>query len=170
MNEQTPPPQDDVVQEEIEETIEPPVSETNIDYKEKWLRAQADYQNLQKEISAQRGMWVKMSELQILEEFIPVYDNFKKAFAYTAGSEDKEWQNWQKGIEYIKKQFSDILTQHGVSEIETVGKPFDPTRHEALSEEVSENHEEGIIIRELAGGYMMADKVIQVAKVVVCKK
>ena len=42
MNEQTPPPQDDVVQEEIEETIEPPVSETNIDYKEKWLRAQAD--------------------------------------------------------------------------------------------------------------------------------
>ena len=82
----------------------------------------------------------------------------------------KVWCHWKKGNEYIKKQFADILSQNGVEEIQTVGQSFDPNLHEALSEEDSEDHEDGAIIRELSGGYKAGDKILEPAKVVVCKK
>ncbi len=149
------------------------------EYQEGWQRAQADYRNLQKEVEKMRSEWVRMSELQILEEFIPVYDNFKKAFGYDADSADgdadnadvmalkKSFQNWRKGIEYIMQQFGNILKAHDVEEIKTVGEQFNPELHEALSEEEVEGKESGTIIREIDAGYMMKGKVIKVAKVVV---
>ena len=162
----------DVQQEEVLEN-EPVLHEKHIDYKDNWLRAQADYQNLQKEISEQRAQWAKMSEVQMIEAFVPVYENFKKAFAHGAeGGEDmtqKQCENWKKGIEYIKKQFSDILTSHSVTEISTVGEVFDPNKHEALKEEECEGKKDGEIIQELEGGYMHGDTVIKPAKVVLCK-
>jgi len=140
------------------------------EYKAKWLRAQADYQNLQREVSSQRGEWAKMSEIQILEEFLPVYDNFRIAFRHDVGEESGAWQNWKKGIEYIMKQYGDILESHGVKQMETEGKMFDPSLHDAVTEEDSENHKEGQIIREVGGGYLAGDRVLRPARVVVCKK
>lgn len=148
----------------------PQVNEVHVDYKDQAMRAQADYQNLQKEVAAQRAQWAKMSEVHILEEFIPVYENFKKAFAHEPGGEDNMWENWKQGIGYIMKQFGDILRNHGVEEVETVGKPFDPTVHEAVGEEASDEYEEGVVVREVAGGYRCGDTVIQVARVILCKK
>lgn len=162
---------------DAEETVEPVVKEVevHIDYKDKWLRAQADYSNLIKETAEKRSGWVAMSEWQILEEFIPVYDNFKKAFAVEI-VEDVEndqigkWKNWKQGIEYIMKQFGDVLRQHGIEEIETVGKSFDPTMHESLSKENTDQYDDGVIIREVNAGYKKGEKVLKVAGVVVCKK
>ncbi len=148
------------------------VKEENIDYKDKWLRAQADYSNLQKEISEKRSQWAEMSEWQILEEFIPVYDNFKKAFDndQRAMINDQKLQNWVIGVEYIKKQFSDVLASHGVEEIETIGETFDPNFHECMSEESSDEHEDGAIIREVSSGYKKGGRVLKVAGVVLNKK
>ncbi|MBT4153927.1 MAG: nucleotide exchange factor GrpE [Candidatus Magasanikbacteria bacterium] len=143
--------------------------EVNVDYKDQALRAQADYQNLLKETQAQRSEWAKMSRVQILEEFIPVYENFKKAFAHEVESDDSKWQSWKQGIGFIMKQFEDILKNHGVEPIVTAGLSFDPMLHEALSEEPSADHEDGQIIREVHGGYKVGDKILQAAKVVVCK-
>lgn len=150
-------------------SAEQPVVVDESEYQSKWLRAQADYQNLLKEIASQKSEWAKMSELHILEEFIPVYEHFKKAFAHPVGNEHAQWENWKKGIEYIMKQFGDILRQHGVEEIKTVGEVFNPSLHEAVSEEISSEYSEGSIIRELSGGYTLGNKVIQVAKVVISK-
>src|SRR5262245_27905912 len=80
------------------------------EYKIGWQRALADYQNLQKETAARRAELVSMSEQQILEDFIPVYDNFKKAFSAKGDGEwSKEQESWVVGIQYIRKQFADIL-------------------------------------------------------------
>ncbi len=142
----------------------------SLEYKAGWQRAQADYKNLQKEIEEKRSELLRWSKEQILGDFIPVYDNFKKAFASRKETDDKEIENWAKGIEYIMKQFGDILKAHNIEEIETVGQEFNPEFHEAMSEENSEEFEEGVIIREIDAGYTMKEKVIKVAKVVVCKK
>jgi molecular chaperone GrpE len=137
------------------------------DFEEKWLRAQADYQNLQKDMERQRSEWAKMSKVQAIEEFLPVFDNFKKAFSYQDNlSDDRTWQNWAKGIEYIMKQFENIIEQNGIEIIKTVGEGFDPKYHEAVSEE---DGEEGKILREVDTGYKMGDKVLKAAKVVVGK-
>lgn len=160
--------QDASVEENQEQELT--IEEQCEQYRQGWLRAQADYQNLQKETEKMRSQWAKMSEMQIIEEFLPVYENFKKAFAMQMGEENKQWENWKKGIEYIMKQYWQALEGRGVKEIETVSQAFDPNLHEAMSEEESDDHDEGQIIRELEGGYMMGEVVLKPAKVVVCKK
>lgn len=135
------------------------------EYKSGWARAQADYQNLVKETEKNRSEWAEYSERQILEEFIPVYDNFKLAFAAERKESD---EGWAKGIEYIMKQFGKVLEDHNIVEIKTVGETFDPELHEAVEEEESDE-ESGKILREVGAGYEMKGKVIRVAKVVVSK-
>lgn len=144
------------------------------EYKAGWQRAQADYQNLKKEIDNMRSEWVRMSEQQILEDFLPVYDNFCKAFSMDNTNEhsstnntDNNWQNWKQGIEYIMKQYWKVLQDHGVEQIKTVGEMFDPCLHEAVGEEDGE--EEGKILKEVEAGYVMKGKVIKPAKVIVAK-
>lgn len=149
------------------------------EYKAGWMRAQADYQNLLRETEEKRGEWAAMSKLQILEEFIPIYDNFKKAFSDTNiqinandtnnDSNLKKWLSWKQGIEYIMKQFGEVLKRHNVEEIKTVGEKFDTNMHEAMGEEEAEGKEEGVVIREVDSGYTMNGKVIKTAKVIIAK-
>lgn len=131
-----------------------------------YLRAMADYQNLQKEVSLQRAEWVRMSEAQILVEFLPVYNNFRSAFRVQRSEGVND--GWAKGIEYIMKQFGDVLKAHGVEEIQTVGEPFDPAKHEAVGEEEG-GGEPGTIVKEVDAGYAMKGKVLKTAKVIVAK-
>ena len=150
------------------------------EYKAGWQRAVADYQNLQKEVARQRGEWAGWSETQILQELIPVYDNFKKAFGDTNVANgnandanyanEKKLHSWRQGIEYIMKQLGEVLKSHGVEEIKTVGEKFDPTQHEVVSEEMTDGAEEGMIVREIEGGYRKNGKILRVAKVVVGKR
>lgn len=158
-----------------------PVPESSVDplaalekqcqeYKQGWQRALSDYQNLQKEVARQRAEWVAMSESHVLEEFLPIYSNFKKAFA---GSTIHDTWNtiqagWVKGIEYIMKQFGDALKSHGIEEIKTVGELFDASKHETVGEEESEEPEH-TVVKEVEVGYMMKNTVIKVAKVIVAK-
>jgi len=145
------------------------------EYKSGWQRALADYKNLQAETAKRRGEWAQMSETQILEEFIPVYENFKTAFSHLPLPEResaegrREWEGWSKGIEHIKKQFADILKSHGVEEIKTVGEKFDPKYHEAAGEEIAGGKEPSEIIKEISGGYKVGERVIRAARVIISK-
>lgn len=138
------------------------------EYKLGWQRAQADYVNLQKETAKQKGEWMQMIKGDVIQEFIPVLDNFKKAFAHEA-TDLKQFEGWKKGIEYIMKQFADVVKNNGVEEIKTVGEIFDARYHEIVGEEEKEGANEHEIIREVDGGYKVGDKVIKVAKVIVAK-
>jgi nucleoside triphosphatase len=140
------------------------------EYKIGWQRALADYANLQKETARRQQEWVKYSEQQILEEFIPVYDHFKVAFAHhpELNGEQKNIKNWIDGIGYIMKQFGDVMKAHGVEQIKTVGQKFDPRFHETAGEEEGEG-EHGTIVKEVAGGYKMGEKVIKPARVIIRK-
>lgn len=146
------------------------VNEVNVDYKDQYLRAHADYQNLVKETNARRAEWAQMSEIQVLEAFIPVFDNFKKAAAHKPEEDASGWKNWATGITFIQKQFADVLKQFGIEEIETVGKEFDPTLHEAVDEELNEDIPMDQIVREIESGYKKGDKVMKPAKVVVSRQ
>lgn len=165
-------------QNQISETNEEAqVSDTSAalaeEYKIGWQRALADYHNLQKETEKQRGELVRWSKQVIVEDFIPVYDNFKKAFMAVLplpeGEIQRGWEQWKNGIGYIMKQFAEVLKNHGVEEIKTTGEKFDPRLHETVGEETAEGKDPGTILREMDGGYKMGEKVIKVAKVVVVK-
>lgn len=160
----------ELVSHNVESAVDNAVLQKCEEYKLGWQRALADYQNLQKETTTRRAEWAQMSKLQILEDFIPVYDNFKKAFASKKQDGwNKEQENWAMGIQFIMKQFGDVLKSHQIEEIKTVGEHFDPTRHEAVGEEAADDKKTGMIIREAEGGYLLGGKVVKVAKVIVAK-
>jgi len=136
-----------------------------LDYKQGWQRALADYKNLQDEFSGKKQDWIKMSELEIVEEFLPVYENLKLA---TQGLK-ADGNPWLEGVNHVIRQFSEILKNHNLEEIKTVGEQFDPEMHEAVGEEELEDKEKGEILKEVAGGYKIGKRVIKAAKVIVNK-
>lgn len=168
---------DEIVPETVDETAR--LLAECAEYKQGWQRALADYQNLQKETMARRAELVQMSEQQILEEFIPVYDHLKLAFRLQTSDFSPAQQKWADGIGYIMKQFNEVLKAHGVEEIKTVGEKFDALWHEAVGEEALEpesqgdsvqgKFESGIIVKEIEGGYKMGGRVIKPAKVIITK-
>lgn len=135
------------------------------EYKAGWQRALADYKNLQNETMKRRAEWAQMSEQQILEEFIPVYEHLKMSI----NGVTIENNAWVEGVKHVLKQFSDIMKSHGVEEIKTTGEKFDPAVHEASSEEAADGVESGTIIREISGGYKAGDRIIRAAKVIIAK-
>lgn len=137
------------------------------EYKNGWQRALADYKNLQAETAKRRSEWAQMSEQQIIEEFIPVYDHLK--LAINNEQLTSETDPWIIGVKHVLRQFVDILKNHGVEEIKTVGEKFNPSFHEAVGEEESEGKESGIIVKEIMSGYKMGERVIRAARVVVSK-
>lgn len=158
--------QQSIDEQELPQTVQGE-QEESADYKAQWMRAQADYQNLQKEVSQQRAEWAKLSTIRVLEDIIPVVENFKKAFAHETTNDPASMENWKKGIGFIQKQLEDVMQQYGVETILTVGQTFDPTLHEAVGEEEQEGIESGVIIKEVAGGYKSGDHIIMPAKVII---
>jgi molecular chaperone GrpE len=136
------------------------------EYKAGWQRALADYKNLQDSINEWRVKMIQISEVDILEKFIPVYENFKKAFALP--SEDKD-NSWREGIGYIMKQFGEVLKSYNVEEIKTVGEKVDLNLHEIVGEQEIEGKDSGEIIQEVSGGYKKNERVMIPARVIVIK-
>lgn len=142
------------------------------EYKNGWQRALADYQNLQKETESRRAEWARMSEQQILEEFLPVYEHLKSAMASLPLSDSENGKNleqWMEGIKNVLKQFLEVMKAHGLEEVLTVGEKFDPNLHEAVGSEAVKDAEEDEIVKEISGGYKMGERVVKAAKVIVNK-
>ena len=137
------------------------------EYKNGWQRALADYRNLQNDFEKKRSEMLSWSEEKIISDFIPVYENFKKAFSVEIT--DETGKSWREGIGYIMKQFGDVLKNYGIEELKTLGEKLDLNFHEVVGEEEVLGVESGEIIREVSGGYKKGDKVIMPARVIVAK-
>jgi molecular chaperone GrpE len=100
-------------------------------------------------------------------ELLPVIDNFELAIKHIPQDLDagnKNFSEWVEGIKKILSQFEKTLADMGVSRIKTVGEPFDPNLHEAISMEEGEGDQE-IVSEELQSGYEMDGQVLRHAKV-----
>lgn len=152
--------------EELEKPKEDEQPE-EIDYKDKWLRAVADYQNLQKQTAREKVEWVKYANAGLILELIPVINHFKEAMKHIP--EEQKSVDWVVGVAQIKKQFDEFLKNLGVEEIPTVGEQFSPELHEAVAQIDVAGAKAGEIVEEAQAGYKMGDKVIEPAKVIVAK-
>lgn len=143
------------------------------EYLHGWRRAKADYENLKKEVDRERKEMGVFARVMAAMDFIPIYDNFKKAAAHepelSENEESKRFQQWMDGIQLIKSQFKEVLKQMGIEEISSVGASFDPRVHEAVEEREMSGAPPGQIIAEVSGGYKMGERVLQAAKVIIAK-
>ncbi|HUT22086.1 MAG TPA: nucleotide exchange factor GrpE [Candidatus Bipolaricaulota bacterium] len=131
-----------------------------------WQRAKADYENLLKESSARQAELGKFIKKDLIVGILPVLNSFCQA--EKSVPENKKDDNWVKGFMCIKRQLDEILKNWGVEQIKTVGEKFDPTLHEAVGEETSDE-KEGVIVKEVMPGYELNKETVVFAKVIVSK-
>lgn len=140
------------------ETLKIQLDETN----DRLKRIAAEFDNYKKRNEKEKvGMYSSVMA-DVVSNFLPVIDNLEKAVA--SQTED---EGYKQGVELVLKQFKDVLKANGVTEIEAVGKTFDPELHEAVSLVVDESLGEKEVKEEYRKGYKIGDKVIRHSMVVV---
>lgn len=126
---------------------------------EKYLRALADYQNLQKQTDLWREEFVQYASSNIIRKLLEILDDLEKAQEHIA----------DEGLKLIVEKLQNILREEGVLELELVGKEYNPAEAEVISTEPG-GEKENIISKVLQKGYRLKDKIIRSAKVIVTTK
>lgn len=129
---------------------------------ERIKRLMAEFENFKKRSDKERSSLYNSVMGDVIKSLLPVMDNLEKA----AKSESKDEQ-YKSGIEMVLGQFKDVLKANKVTEIEAVGKTFDPSLHEAVSLVQDDSLGEKEIKEEFRKGYMLGDKVLRHSLVVV---
>jgi molecular chaperone GrpE len=130
-------------------------------------RERADAMNVRRRSEEEKARLGSFYKAMVIGELLPVIDNFERALKHTP--KDLEDNAFIKGIQSVVKQFGDTLARLGVERIKTVGEPFDPRLHEAVSHEEGEGKHE-IVSEELQSGYVLNGEVIRHAMVKVTSK
>jgi molecular chaperone GrpE len=139
------------------------------EFKDKWLRASADFDNYRKRIIKEKAEWRDFAQEEIIGELLPVLDNFDRALAAMLTSIPNDHVAFAEGMKLVHKQLIDILTKHQIIAIDCVGKPFDPHFHEAVMTVPTADYPEDTVVEEIQKGYMHNDKVIRPSMVKVSK-
>lgn len=147
-----------------EEQAEPTAEEQIAEWRERAMRSAADLENFRKRMEREKREARRYANQALLEELLPVLDNFQMGLQ--AAAADSESMIY-RGMEMVKKQLDEFLSSQGVEEIRAEGEIFDPSVHEAVSQEECTDSEEGKILRVIRRGYRMSDRLLRPANVVV---
>ena len=134
---------------------------------DRYVRQIAEAENFKKRNARERDDAIRFANEILLKDLLPVIDNLERAIAHGAGGENGK--PLVEGVEMVLKGLLDALSKFGVSQIVAVGQPFDPTKHEAIAQVVSDAHEPNAVVEELHKGYMFRDRLLRAALVSVAK-
>jgi len=135
----------------------------------KWKRALADLENYKKRVERDRRRRAIEAREELLLSIIEIADDFERAAAFGDDSGLSEDDPYRAGVELTLRRVRDVLERHGVRPIETDGARFDPAVHEAVAHVESSEHDSDEIIEEIGRGYMIDDRPLRCARVVVAK-
>lgn len=151
-----------VVEEKKEKTPEEKYNELN----DKYLRLYSEFDNFRRRTAKERIDLFKNASADILSELLPVLDDFDRAVAAMNNSTDIK--TLSEGVKLVHNKFNSILTSKGLKEFDAVGKEFDPDFHEAVTKIPAPSKKlRGKVVDVIEKGYMLNDKVLRYAKVVV---
>ena len=134
--------------------------------KDTFLREKAELENFKKRLTKEKDDFVQFANERLLQELIQIEDNLERALEVPNAT----LESLKEGVEMIQKQFSTFLKNQKVEPIEAIGKPFDPTLHEVLNQQESEEHEENTVIEQYSRGYTLNGRILRPTKVVISKK
>jgi molecular chaperone GrpE len=154
------------------------------------LRTAADLENFKKRAARERIEAAQLASAVLIQKLLPVLDHFEmaQAVAQTADSsgrpagskqgaggraakaEEDQLTSLRAGVALIQQQLKSVLGESGLEEIDASGKPFDPTWHEAVSQQETADVPEGHVVQQLRKGYRLRDRLLRPATVIVAKK
>ncbi len=135
---------------------------------EKILYLQAEFENYKKLKMKEKQDTLKFGNEVLVKELLPVLDNLEMALDHTEKTED--YKGIYEGVKITFNEFLKVLEKAGVTRIEAAGKKFDPNLHEAFYQEEKEDMEPDTVISEFQKGYLLNNRLVRPARVVVSKK
>lgn len=140
-------------------------AENNFDL---YVRSQAEIDNLKKRFQKEKNELIKFSNEGLIKQLLPVADNLGNALSHS--EEEESLDALREGMQLTLKCLMDTLEKTGVKQVRAMDKLFDPTFHEAVSEQVDDTVEAGTVLQELQKGYVLNERLIRPAMVVVSKR
>ncbi len=136
--------------------------------KDMYLRLNAEFDNLRKRTLKEREEFIKYANEKLIQEFIDVFESLERGIENARKTDNKD--KLIEGMELVYKQFKVVLERNGLVPIKALGEKFDHSKHEAMMQTLTDDHEEDIILEEFAKGYMLNGKILRYSKVRVSKK
>jgi len=137
--------------------------------KERYIRTLADIENLRKRTKKEIEDVKKYAITKLLKDFLPVVDNLRRAVEHVSEEEKKD-NPFVEGVILVYKQFHDALEKNSVKSFDSLNEKFDPSKHEALQMIENDEVPENTVITEYEKGYLIGDRLLRPAKVIVSKK
>lgn len=135
--------------------------------KDKYLRTLAENENARRRIRQQSEDSVRLQKENLLRDLLPIVDNLERAVDAAKGSADGK--SIVEGVRMVLASLMDFLKSNGVRPMASVGEQFDPNRHEAADQVPHPTHPPNTVVDEFHRGYLINDKVLRPARVVVSK-
>jgi len=132
--------------------------------KDQLLRTRAEFDNIRKRLTREKEESLRYANQAILSDLLPLLDHFE--LGLQAATTTTDAASVVAGVKLIQSQFDRFLTDHGVTPIEALGKPFDPHWHEALSQEPCPGKPEGLVLHQRRRGYKIGDRLLRPSSVV----
>lgn len=161
-------------QPEVEETVEVDPLEVALaeaaDYKDKYLRAHADFENSKKRLERDKMNAVSYANESFAKDILAVMDSFENALASMDNSEDSSevFEKMKEGVTLTHEQLKKVLEKNHIKAVDCEGE-FDPEVHQAIMQVESDAHETGDVVQVMQKGYTIKDRILRPAMVSTCK-
>ncbi len=153
--------------ESLQKKLEDALSESQQHY-DRLLRVSAEFDNFKKRSTRDADEFRKYANEALLKDLLHVVDNLERAIASSAESSDSN-ACVVEGVQMTLDEILKIFTKFGVKPIEAAGKLFDPAFHQAIMQQETDEHPDNTIISEMQKGYLLRDRLLRPAMVVVAK-
>ena len=135
---------------------------------ERLVRLQAEFENYKKRMAREKAEFLKFATEGLLLELLPVLDNLERAIA-SARTETSGREAVVEGVDMIARLFRATLEKAGVKPMDAVGKPFDPSLHQAVAQVDSPGGPDHVVLEEIQKGYLLEGRVLRAAMVKVSR-
>ncbi|HIQ27458.1 MAG TPA: nucleotide exchange factor GrpE [Sulfurovum sp.] len=142
------------------------------EYKDKYLRAHADFENSKRRLEKDKMNAVAYANESFAKDILAVIDSFENALTSIEGADEENssevLSNMKEGVTLTYEQLKKILEKNSIKEVDCSGE-FNPEVHQAIMQVESDEHEEGDVVQVMQKGYMIKDRVLRPAMVSTCK-
>lgn len=156
-------PVEEAIEEEIDDSDRTQPQDAT--YLDQLQRSQAEFANYKKRIERERELYISLANAALISKLLPVLDDWERALETIP--DDLRSVNWVEGVALIERRVRTTLEQEGLTEIDAVGKKFNPELHHAVVRQETTEYAEDEIISELQKGYKLHDKVLRPSMVTV---
>ena len=139
------------------------------DTEDRLLRLQADFENFRKRALRERQEAAQYGSQNLFKDLLSVVDNLERAIEHARESGGGDLASILQGVELVRRELLGVLEKHDVTEIEALGKPFDPALHEAMAQVESGTVPPNTVIEVLQKGFQLRDRLLRPARVIVAK-